>query len=213
VNNELPANNNGGFEFSGGSQSVSSSSNVLWADLAEKAYAQLCASGWNSRPQSNAYASLDGGFASTALPVITGAHESSSSPYGSASSFESAISSGRLLTLCSPGNNCTNGINSLGIVGDHDYGVLGYSAANQTFTLLNPWGWNNPYAPGLLHFTWAQITQNFSLDGNCNPAGSAALATPSATASVAASLPLYDAAIADLALAGQSATAHHRPLQ
>ncbi len=79
VNNELPAEN-GDFVYAGGFQSISNSSNVLWAPLLEKAYAQLCASGWNGRPQSDAYASLSSGNASTALPVITGFPESSGSP-------------------------------------------------------------------------------------------------------------------------------------
>ncbi len=142
VDNYLPAKN-GAFMFANFGQSVTNSSNVLWVALVEKAYAQLCESGWNQRPQSNAYAALCGGWAATALPVITGHQENNTSPYGSASAFSSAISSGRLLTL---GSNADN--NSLGIVGDHDYAVLGYNASNQTFTLLNPWGWNNPYARG-----------------------------------------------------------------
>jgi hypothetical protein len=130
--------------------------------LAEKAYAQLCASGWNSRPQSNAYASLNGGNASTSLPVITGASESSANTFASSSSFVSAINAGMLLTL----GSYSNGNNALGIVGDHDYGVLGYNSSNQTFQLLNPWGWNNTSAPGIVNLTWNQITQNFFLDGN-----------------------------------------------
>jgi hypothetical protein len=174
VNNYLPASN-GAFVYAGGFQSISNPNNVLWVDLAEKAYAQLCASGWNSRPDSNAYASLNAGTAATTLPVITGAQESSADPYANASSFISAINNGVLLTLGSYGDN-----NALGIVGDHDYGVLGYNATNQTFTLLNPWGWNNSNAPGILNLTWTQLTQNFYLDGNCNPPSSAAAPQDSA---------------------------------
>ena len=169
VNNELPASN-GAFVYAGGFQSISNPNNVLWVDLAEKAYAQLCASGWNNRPQSNAYASLNAGSASTALPVITGAQQSSADPFANASSFISAINSGDLLTLGSYGDN-----SALGIVGDHDYGVLGYNATNQTFTLFNPWGWNNSNAPGILNLTWTQLTQNFYLDGNGNPLSSASV--------------------------------------
>ena len=65
----------------------------------------------------------------------------------------------------------------------HDYAVLGYDAANQTFTLFNPWGLNNTNAPGILNLSWIQITQNFYLDGNCSTVSSAepggALATSS----------------------------------
>ncbi len=161
VDNYFPAEN-GRFTYADFGQSVSSSSNILWVALAEKAYAQLCESGWNLRPQSNAYASLCGGWAATALPVITGHQESNADTYASASSFISAISANMLLTLGSYADNP-----SLGIVGDHDYGVLGYRASDQTFTLLNPWGWNNTEAPGILHLTFDELTQNFGLDGNC----------------------------------------------
>ena len=174
VDNDLPAGN-GNFVYANLSQSISSSSNVLWVPLLEKAYAQLCESGWNARPPSNAYASLNSGSASTSLPVITGAQESSSYPFGDASSFSSAISSGTLLTVGS-----ITGNSSLGIVGDHDYAVLGYNASNQTFTLLNPWGWNNGGAPGILNLTWGQITQYFYLDGDCNPVSSVSLTAPAA---------------------------------
>ncbi|MGZ3381638.1 MAG: C2 family cysteine protease, partial [Isosphaeraceae bacterium] len=174
VDNALPAGN-GNFVYANLSQSISSSSNVLWVPLLEKAYAQLCESGWNARLPSNAYASLNSGSASTSLPVITGAQESSSYPFGDASSFSSAISSGTLLTVGS-----ITGNSSLGIVGNHDYAVLGYNASNQTFTLLNPWGWNNGAAPGILNLTWGQITQYFYLDGDCNPVSSVSLTAPAA---------------------------------
>ena len=68
----------------------------------------------------------------------------------------------------------------LGIVGDHDYAVLGYNASNQTFTLLNPWGWNNGALPGILDLTWDQITQYFFLDGDCSPVSSVSLTAPAA---------------------------------
>ena len=174
VDNDLPAGN-GNFVYANLSQSISSSSNVLWVPLLEKAYAQLSESGWNARPPSNAYTSLNSGSASTSLPVITGAQESSSYPFGDASSFSSAISSGTLLTVGS-----VTGNSSLGIVGNHDYAVLGYNASNQTFTLLNPWGWNNGSAPGILNLTWGQITQYFYLDGDCNPVSSVSLTAPAA---------------------------------
>ena len=65
------------------------------------------------------------------------------------------------------------GDSALGVVGDHDYSVLGYNASNQTFALLNPWGWNNSNAPGILNLTWTQLTQNLFLDGNGDPPSSA----------------------------------------
>ena len=89
--------------------------------------------------------------------------------------------SGRLLTL----GSYSSGNQKLGIVGGHDYGVLGYRASDQTFTLLNPWGWNNP-APwsGILHLTFTQLQQYFYLDGNCPGTLAVPWATTFATSSL-----------------------------
>jgi len=164
VNNYLPQVN-GMFAYANLGQMLSNPNNVLWVPLAEKAYAELCASGWNQRPQANAYVSLNGGTATTALPTITAGAENYPTNI-TQSSFTSALAAGTLFTLASS----PSGNSSLGIVGDHDYAVLGYNATTQTFTLLNPWGWNNTSGyPGILTLTWAQLAANFSLDGDCTP--------------------------------------------
>jgi hypothetical protein len=174
VDNELPARG-GSLVYANLGQSTTNPNTVLWVALFEKAYAQLSESGWNGRPQANAYSSLDSGSAAGTLTVMTDGPESSVYPYDNASDFEQAISSRTLLTVGS-----VTGNSSLGIVGDHDYAVLGYNASNQTFTLLNPWGWNNGAAPGIINLTWGQITQYFYLDGDCNPVSSVSLTAPAA---------------------------------
>ena len=167
VDNELPTVG-GQFFFANQGQSATNSSNVLWAGLLEKAYAQLSASGWNQRPQADAYDSLNGGLAATVLPVLTGQNESSDSFTNSG--LTSALAAGRLMTLAT-----FEDVPSLGIVGGHDYTLLGYNSSTQTYTLMNPWGWNSNYsndgaaAPGILHLTWSQVQQYFVLDGDCNP--------------------------------------------
>ncbi len=172
VNNELPASN-GDFVYAGGFQPINNSSNVLWVPLLEKAYAQLAASGWTGRPQENAYSDLSAGNASSALPVITGVQENSSDALASQSSLVAAIAAETLITLGSYSDGGDSAPNSLGVVPGHEYAVLGYNATNQTFSLLNPWGWNNTNAPGILNLTWSQITQNFYLDGDCSTASTA----------------------------------------
>src|SRR5262249_13235948 len=153
-----------------------------WPALLEKAYAQLSASGWNARPALNAYSSLDAGVAMNTLPVLTGGTASSAYVFGSSSSYISAISAGTLLTLA------TGSAGGPGIVSNHDYAVLGYNTANQTFTLLNPWGWNTSYGyPGILNLTWSQLQTYFSQDGNCLVGASPAISPVLSDTALAAS--------------------------
>jgi hypothetical protein len=157
VDNYFPGNN-GVFMFANFYQSLSSSSAALWVALDEKAYAQLSASGWNSRPSTNSYASLNGGWASTALPLITGHTTTNSGAFGSETAFIAAIQSGTLLTMASWSTN-------YGFVASHDYAVISVSGSGSTalFQLYNPWGSSEPPA-----ITWAQLTQSgdFTLDGD-----------------------------------------------
>ena len=164
VDNYVPEIN-GSYIYADFGQSLSNTSTVLWVPLLEKAYAQLCASGWNQRPAFNAYGSLDGGNAASCLPIITGGTENSGNFLLNQTAFIAAIAAGNLFTVATASGNA-----SLGIVPSHNYAVLGYDASTQTYTLLNPWGWNNTSGyPGILNLTWAQLTANFMHDGNCTP--------------------------------------------
>ena len=53
------------------------------------------------------------------------------------------------------------------IVSDHVYAMLGYNATTQKFELFNPWGItnNNTGKPGIMHLTFAEISQNFGYWG------------------------------------------------
>jgi hypothetical protein len=190
VDNELPAWNGNlfiyanGFQPESGAETFSNPSNVLWVPLLEKAYAQFCAFGAPERPPYNSYASLYGGLAQTALPAITGAQESSTYPFYDASDLETAIASGTLLTLATNSDEAT-----LKIVGNHDYAVLGYDASNQTFELLNPWGWDYGDGYGIINLTWGEITEDFYLDGDCNPVSSVSGGAISVTTPVLGSRP------------------------
>jgi hypothetical protein len=177
VDNYLPMNGSV-FMYANWLQNYSSSSNVLWVALDEKAYAQLCASGWNSRPTTNSYASLNSGSASTSLPVITGGTYGTTNPLSSQTALINALTAGTLITMGSGA-----GSSALGIAPDHDYGVLSYNSSTGLFTILNPWGWNTNYScgsyncPGLLYLTYSQITSVFGLDGNENVKGIAGAGT------------------------------------
>ena len=144
VNNYFP-DNGGVFCYADFQQTVSGASNVLWAPLMEKAYAEI---------DGGVYANLNGGYAQNVLPTLTGG-TAGSYIFGSQSSYVSAVnSSSTLLTLA-----CWS--TSYGLISDHDYAVISYNAANQTFQLYNPWGYDQPAS-----LTWSQLQQCFTQDGD-----------------------------------------------
>jgi Calpain family cysteine protease/PKD domain len=149
LNNYFPSNS-GVFMYADFYQTIANTSNVLWGPLMEKAYAVI---------YGNAYAGLNGGYAQNVLPMETGGTYAGNNPFGSESSYITAIQSpNTLLTLASWSTN-------YGFVADHDYAVISVSGSGSTalFQLYNPWGTNQPPA-----ITWAQLTQagDFSQDGD-----------------------------------------------
>jgi hypothetical protein len=150
VDSELPGGGNTYDHPVGGAGAVNGSPNlVLWAALAEKAYAQASSSGfvptsYNSSGYLyvNAYAGLNGGWPEWALGAITG--KSTTPHYAiNPSDVASAWNAGELVVLC------TTSPSSSWIVANHCYALVGYTPSSGSFTLVNAWGTDsNGYAPG-----------------------------------------------------------------
>jgi hypothetical protein len=147
VDNQLPA---------GGGLYDHPHNGVLWAALAEKAYAQLNESGWlgTLSPGSNSYQALDNGNLSTivaALSAFTGRAASTFST--SSADLATAMSQGKLVVLATGDTTANSHIEH-----NHAYAVVGYTAgANQPFTLFNPWGINGGTGDGGV-FIWGQFS-------------------------------------------------------
>jgi len=165
VDSSLPVDQYGRLVFNGNGSYAKSASNVLWADLAEKAYVQLAEQGWSRAWEGggsqNMYTTISGGYIFDALSQITGSsstwvYHGSNLLAGDFNAFVAAWNGGDLIGFASS-NNPTSST----IVGDHAYAVIGYNAQAKTITLFNPWGVNNGYAPGIVTLTWAQIEANF----------------------------------------------------
>jgi hypothetical protein len=131
VDTELP---------SGGTYYDQATNGVLWAALAEKAYAEANGAGWvtTSYEGSDSYNALNGGDPSWALQAITGkpANDFSINPANIAAAWKA----GQLIVLGSSPN-----ANDNLIVGDsqgtHAYAVVNYVASSSNpFELYNPWG-------------------------------------------------------------------------
>jgi hypothetical protein len=163
VDSQLPTDSSGRLVFDGMGSLASSSSNVLWVAMAEKAYAEMNEMGWvrAGLPGSgqNSYIGISGGYVNVPLAQINGVAASyANTSTTSFSTFAATFNAGKLIDLGSKGNP------TLGtIVGGHAYAVVSVNTTNQTVTVFNPWGINNgSQYPGLVTLTWAQLQANFS---------------------------------------------------
>jgi hypothetical protein len=162
VDRLLPVDSNGNLVYAGDGQSASNTNEVLWLALAEKAYAQLSASGWNDASKLiNSYAALDqGGFTTDVFQQVLGENATNTN-LGGESPFLLAVERGDFVTLDSKLQEAKNSP----VLENHAYFVTGYSSMTNTYTVINPWGPNfNDGAghPGTLQLTWTQIRQAFS---------------------------------------------------
>ncbi len=177
VDRALPTLNNL-LIYDGMGQSVSDPNNVLWAALAEKAYAQLNESGWLDRPAPpyatydkngiNSYDAIGWGAASTAMSQVTpigASYEDLSTTTNVLDSLGAAFNAGKLVELGSKGYPYSPKDSS--VAESHAYAVVGYSPTNHTLTLFNPWGVNGGYdesgvfKPGYVTLTSSQLLSDF----------------------------------------------------
>jgi hypothetical protein len=147
VNKELPVTNDG-LEWNNGSSlkfANGATGDPLWAELVEKAFAQL-----NAEPDAvhggldeaiNAYRGIVGGEADNALAEITGQKSveyASDQLVADAATIGAAFDSGDEVELGTE----TLPKSYLGhdLVKEHVFEVIGYDASTDSFTLHNPWG-------------------------------------------------------------------------
>ena len=124
VDTELP---------SGGAYYDQAVNGVLWAALAEKAYAEANGAGivTTQNEGSDSYNALNSGDPSWALQAITGNPSNDFSI-----DVANAWNAGQLICLCT-----TDPAANSKIVGDHCYAVVNYTASsNNPFQVYNPWG-------------------------------------------------------------------------
>jgi hypothetical protein len=163
VDTELPA---------GGNQYDHPVNGVLWAALAEKAYAVANGAGFvtSHNVGTDSYAALKGGQGAWAFQAITG-NSARRDPLGW-SDPASDWQSGRLIALGSKATttNIAGGKGGiLNIVGNHEYAIVGYDPSSKLFTLFNPWGTkgatvNGVMYAGLFTATRAQLDAAFNME-------------------------------------------------
>ena len=155
VDNMLPVNSAGQLVYTDYGASASSTSNTLWIPLAEKAYAQWNATGKEGRDGQNLYSSIEGGWMADVDAQVLG-HGASSYALSSSSdktALINAMTSKLAVTIGTNGSNLSSDALAYGLYGSHAYAIIGYNAGAGTFTLYNPWGFDQPTSA----LTWAQL--------------------------------------------------------
>ncbi len=156
VDRYLPVNQYGQLVFASMGERANNAGNELWVALAEKAYAQLNASGWIRSQSQNSYSALAAGYVGDAFKQITGRASSIGNTL-SVSGIIAAYDSGSLIALATK----FGGQLAPGVASGHAYALVGFDPTSQKFTLFNTWGINNGTIPGTLTLSAAEIQQSF----------------------------------------------------
>jgi hypothetical protein len=173
VNDELPTS--GGMLVFDGYGHGTTNPPGLWIALIEKAYAQWDETGNEGRGGTNSYADIQGGWMANVDAQVLG-HAAPSYDLSSSSDLQALISgmtNEQAVTVGTDGSNNSNDSLPYGLYGSHAYAVTGYNSSNQTFTLYNPWGMDQP-AQAL---TWAQLQATCDGLVVANPTGTQSFAT------------------------------------
>jgi hypothetical protein len=184
VNNELPVNSAGQLIFADMGNMASSAGNTLWIPLAEKAYAQWNQTGKEGRDGQNLYTSIQGGWMADVDAQVLG-HSANSYDLSTSSdqaALTSAMTNHLAVTIGTDGSSASDDSLAYGLYGSHAYAIIGYNATAGTYTLYNPWGFDQPNSA----ITWSQ------LQGTCEGF---------VVASVAGSVPISQVAVGALGAA------------
>ncbi len=144
VDRDLPYQGNEPF-YAGVGGTISSGTNVLWVALAEKAYAEWAETGKEAavpytdntemRDGTNSYAGLGGGYTGAVFQQILGVNSSVNAgmPDPTEQQLIEALAAHEAVACATSGF-------APDLISGHEYVIIGYDAANDTFLLSNPYG-------------------------------------------------------------------------
>lgn len=174
VNSELPV-------YSGGSlvyMNEFNSSDPLWADLVEKAYAQLSSTGLIGHPAQNSYDNIAADYADDVLTDLTDCssvnyyYYSDSNWTADEALFIQAVDTGDDVILESYG--ATKSGTKQELVDDHAFAIVGYDSSTGDFIVRNPWGTQTGGAQNYVTQFEVSMTTIASVKGDVVIANSAA---------------------------------------
>jgi hypothetical protein len=174
VNTMLPTYN-GRLVFADYETSYTATQNDLWIPLAEKAYAQWNETGKEGRDGTNTYASIEGGWMAPVDAQVLGHNATDYSlTTGTEQNMIAALTANKAVTIGTICSSNSNDTLPYGLYGCHAYAVTGYNASNNTFTLYNPWGFDQPPAA----LTWAEVMATTDTFTVASTSGSLPISTP-----------------------------------
>jgi hypothetical protein len=176
VNDDFPMNSNGTFLYAdyyqnGQPNGITSSTNILWVALAEKAYSQLAEEGWSRPGQAlNSYDSIGYGNPATVIAQITNSTidsvlivtpgETSKQSAALEKQVLSALSAGDIVSVGTPGVVTeNNGVlpNGETLDGNHIYMLQSYNTVTGMFTLINPY--DDGQGSRTIQVNWSTLVQ------------------------------------------------------
>ncbi len=154
VNRMLPFTGCGVFVYADSGYLLSNPNNVLWIALAEKAYAEWNQTGNEGRPNgNNCYSSINGGGMDTVYAQVLGYPATDYQNGLTAAQDEAALVSAMTNNWAVSIGTDISPTLAYGLVEDHVYAIIGYDSTDGTFTLYNPWGYDQPTSP----LTWSEL--------------------------------------------------------
>jgi hypothetical protein len=165
VNDMLPVDSNGDLVYADCGCATADVSMPLWIPLVEKAYAQWNATGQEGRDGKNDYNSLNYGWMNNVYSQVLGRPAGCYCPVtaGDKAAFVTDVTNDWAVSVCTLN---TDGLSD-NLVGNHAYAVIGYDSNAGTFTLYNPWGYDQPTSS----LTWSQLQSVCGFLSVANPAG------------------------------------------
>lgn len=196
VNLQLPTTTTGMLVYADYGAMYNNSGNSLWIPLLEKAYAEWNQTGAEGRDGTNSYAGIEGGWMATVDAQVLG-HNATDYFMGTATEQQliSGVTSGQAVTIATLNTE-------YGLYGDHAYAVTAYNASTNTFTLYNPWGFDQP---GQL--TWSQLESDCDGFVVANAAGATPISSAAVKSGIASVVSSQFPATAPAAISAAASTA------
>jgi hypothetical protein len=194
VDRMLPTDSSGALVYADYGMMNNDTTNTLWIALAEKAYTQFEEIVQGGGYGTNCYSLIEGGIPGTVYNNVLG-YAPNYFDMSSQQAMINAINGNQAVGICTNGTTDSNS----GLHPGHAYSVIGYDNIAGTFTLYNPWGFDQP---GPL--TWTDLQNNCWGFQTADPSGSIAFGAVTQLGSLPRTLAITQVIITNASLNRQA---------